>query len=62
MKLTLEPTNDQRDKLPDAKHLTITVQHPDDDLAVDDLADMVRGILLAAGYSPGCVDELIEPR
>ena len=57
MKLILEPSApDAKFRSQDCAHLRIEIEHPSDDLAIDTVVDMVRGLLLAAGYAPRTVD------
>jgi len=59
MKITIEPTHKGRGK--DA-HRTITVEHPHDDVNIDDAMELVAAALKAYGYGDESVNEAIPPR
>jgi hypothetical protein len=59
MKITIEPTH--KGNGPDA-HCTVTVEHPHDDVNIDDTMDLVAAALKAYGYADESVNEAIPPR
>ena len=55
MQLTIEGTNTETGRI-------VSIIEPGDDKSMDEMADMIRAALLAWGFQPDSVDELIEPR
>ena len=55
MRLTIEGTATQEGR-------KAGVDDPSDDLDIQEVADLIRSLLLAWGYHPENVNELIEPR
>ena len=53
MKITLEGTEADKGK-------AVSIINPSDDLDIAAIADLLRALLLAWGYQPKNVDELIE--
>ena len=54
MKITLEPSSEQ---IPNQQ--TVTLQVPRDDLSIREVAELLRGALVAYGFHPGNVDEIM---
>ena len=54
MKITLEPT-EKTDKKP--YHSTVSISVADDDLNLEEVIEMVKGALIAFGYSADSVKE-----
>ena len=56
MKITIEPTGDQSGRPDDEVHSRVTVEHISDDMDIHGVMDLVRGALLAWGFSEKTVD------
>ena len=55
MRLTIEGTATQEGH-------SVTVTDPSDGLDIDEVGSLIRSLLLAWGFHPENVNELIEPR
>lgn len=63
MRLIIEPTQTPSTDIErQYPHHRIVIEHPHDDLDINEMADMMRAALLAQGYDPETVNEIIEPR
>ena len=57
MKITIEPTTDQSRRSSQAQQLRVTIEHPSDDLTMNEAAELARAAFLAWGYQPENVRE-----
>ena len=55
MRLTIEGTVNEVGR-------SVSIIEPKDAQSIDEMADMIRAALLAWGFQPDSVDELIKPR
>lgn len=62
LKFCNQHMNPRRNLNGNTRILSIVIEDPRDDLNIDDMGDMMRAALLAMGYAPDSVDELIAPR
>lgn len=60
MKITIEPTEDQRDK--EFPFPAISLEIPGDDWEIHTVGDLIRDALIAWGFAEASVSELIAPR
>ena len=60
MKLTLEPTEDQEERTPAARFPKVTIECLGDDLDIEQVGDMLEAGLLAWGFHPDTVTELLK--
>jgi hypothetical protein len=58
MKITISPTENQN-KEDDFKYTTVEISLPYDDVSITEALEMVRGALLAWGFHPDSVNEVI---
>lgn len=57
MKITIEPSDrDAWGRTADCIHSKITIEHPYDDLSLDDAMRLVQQALLAYGFSEGALN------
>lgn len=60
MRIILEPTEDQANK--EFPQHRVVVEYPNEEINLWDLGELLRGALVAWGFQPKNVDELIGPR
>ena len=61
MKITIQPTDDQRSRV-SPKYSTVTIEHPDDDLNIEEVREIVNSALIAWGFHPDIVtNEFQQP-
>ena len=60
MRLTLEPTEDQRERSPDTQFPKVTIECLGDDLEIAQMAELLEAGLLAWGFHPNTVAELFH--
>lgn len=60
MKLTLEPTEDQQERSPEARFPKVTIACLGDDLDIWQIGDMLEAGLLAWGFHPNTVAGLFH--
>lgn len=58
MKVTIEPTGDQRMWSAECAHPKVVVEVPHDDLSFDDMIDVLKRCLHGMGYHHDTVEEL----
>lgn len=61
MKITIEPTKqDAGSKLPaNCMHTKVSIEHPYNDIGLDDFMQVVRAAVIATGYPEKLVNEYI---
>jgi hypothetical protein len=62
MRLRIEPTNDQANRSQDCKQCIVTIEHPNDDLNIWTVADIVADLLLGFGFAESNVNDVINRR
>ena len=60
MKITVTPTEDQSKYNADCCHCTVSIEHPHDDLNLEEFMTVVRQLCLAVGYNEKHVDAYWE--
>lgn len=61
MKLTLEPTEDQEERTPEARFPKVTIECLGDDLDICQIGKLLEAALLAWGFHQVTVDDLFHP-
>jgi len=51
MRITFEPTGEQRGRSVEATHPKVTIEHPSDDLSLDNMRELIDQALRAFGYA-----------
>ena len=60
MRLTMEPTSDQTMHSSECRNHTVIIETEGDDQSLDDMFDLVKYMLLAWGYHPDNVSDVLE--
>lgn len=60
MKITIEPSEEQGKYPVDQRHAAVSLEIEGDDLTIDEVGELMRGALVAWGYSPFSVSALFK--
>lgn len=60
MKITIEPSENQKEYPVNQQHPVVSVSIEGDDLIIDEVGELIQGALIAWGYSPFSVSALFK--
>lgn len=60
MKITIEPSEDQKEYPVNQQHPVVSVSIEGDDLIIDEVGELIQGALIAWGYHPHSVATLFQ--